>query len=285
LASLSQWLDTHDSCPICKHMLRLDECTPNYALRHAIEQYVRSTSPIPTSPPARANSLNRLNINAIINTNEVYSIIKEIRKENLGQASVVMETSFRDASYTQYFYPDGGNFKISAMTWFYEKMIQYAISNGRVWASYDENNPNTLQGLALWQPPYDTGVTFWGMVKSGMATAPWNMGVKSAWRVLSVLDTTEKKHHQTITTPHWALYAISVDPSVQNRGIGTRLMKPILDLADADQMPCYLDTPSERSLNFFRRLGFEVVLDVDTPSAGPRFWTMVRRPQPVHQRG
>lgn len=38
LDSLSQWLNTHDSCPICKHALRLEDCTPNYALRHAIEQ-------------------------------------------------------------------------------------------------------------------------------------------------------------------------------------------------------------------------------------------------------
>jgi len=38
MASISQWLSNHDSCPICKHTLKLDECTPNYALRNAIEQ-------------------------------------------------------------------------------------------------------------------------------------------------------------------------------------------------------------------------------------------------------
>lgn len=38
MASISQWLERHDTCPICKHVLRVEECTPNYALRNAIEQ-------------------------------------------------------------------------------------------------------------------------------------------------------------------------------------------------------------------------------------------------------
>eukprot|EP00026_Physarum_polycephalum_P011564 Phypoly_transcript_11799.p1 GENE.Phypoly_transcript_11799~~Phypoly_transcript_11799.p1 ORF type:complete len:344 (+),score=27.53 Phypoly_transcript_11799:83-1033(+) len=285
-ASLAQWLKNHDTCPICKHQLKLDECTPNYALRNAIDQYVKATSPpAPPSPvQERSSSLNRININAIINsTNETYSTIREIRSDHTEQASHILESSFRDCSYTNYFYPDGGNFKIQAMNWFYSKMIQYALKNGRVWAAYDEDMPYKLQGVAIWQPPYESGVSFWNMLKTGMGTAPWNLGVKPAWRILSVLDQVEKMHQKTITRPHWSLYSISVDPALQCRGIGTKMMKPILDMADYDGLPCYLDTPSERSLKFFRRLGFEVIYDVSNPSSGPRFWTMVRNPQPVHR--
>lgn len=284
LTSISQWLSNHDTCPICKHSLKLVDCTPNYALRNAIEQYVKATSPPmppPSTVPARSSSLNRININAIINTNteHAHCNVKEIKGEHSEKGGTIMESAFRDAAYTRYFYPETGNFKIQAMKWFYEKMIAYALHNGRVWGAYDGDARNELQAVALWQPPYDSGVSFWGMVKSGMASAPWNLGVKPAWRLLSVLDQTEKKHQQTISTPHWALYAIAVDPSRQCRGVGTRLMRPILDRADADGLPCYLDTPSERSLTFFRRLGFEVVLDVDRPTSGPRFWTMIRQPQ------
>jgi hypothetical protein len=75
-----------------------------------------------------------------------------------------------------------------------------------------------------------------------------------------------------------------VDPELQCKGIGSKMMKPILDQADQDGLPCYLDTPSERSLpyalsrsilsfrylqktRFFKRLGFEVVFDVSNPSS------------------
>jgi hypothetical protein len=52
----------------------------------------------------------------------------------------------------------------------------------------------------------------------------------------------------------------------------------ILDLADKDKIPCYLDTANERSLKFFKKNGFEIHDDVVSPAYGPRFWTMVRNP-------
>jgi len=290
-SSLAQWLETHSTCPVCKQECRMQDNTPNYALRHAIEQYVSSTSPLPGPPPPpplpdRGSSLSRINISAIINPNNdaFTSQIKEIRPEHVDRVSVVLEQAFRDCTYTRYFYPDGTDHRMQAMVWFYSKIATYAAQNGRVWAAYDNKNPDVLQGVALWQPPYESGISFWDMIKAGMASAPWTMGVKASWRAVSCLDQCEKKHRQTITGPHWALYSIGVDPAFQNLCIGTKLMKPILDCADADQLPCYLDTPSERSLNFFRRLGFEVVLDVDSPPAGPPFWTMVRQPQVIHRK-
>lgn len=86
MASIAQWLETHDTCPICNHTLRKEDCIPNYALRNAIDQvcwilyviwpplmvvkYVSTTAPpTPVSPPpeASSSSLHRININAILN--------------------------------------------------------------------------------------------------------------------------------------------------------------------------------------------------------------------------
>jgi len=51
-----------------------------------------------------------------------------------------------------------------------------------------------------------------------------------------------------------------------------------LEIADKEGYSCYLETSSERSLKFFKKNGWEVLVDVEKPAKGPRFWTMLRKP-------
>lgn len=115
---------------------------------------------------------------------------------------------------------------------------------------------------------------------------------------------------------HWSLYSMGVLPgSSQNmdssatiwntaalhyrltflefqcKGIGSTLIKPglilkrkllkstVLEVADKEKICCYLETSSERSLNFFKKNGWKICKNVDKPAYGPRFWTMIRDPQ------
>ena len=43
---------------------------------------------------------------------------------------------------------------------------------------------------------------------------------------------------------------LGVLPAAQSNGIGTDMMKPVLKMADEDNLPIYLDTPNERSLRY-----------------------------------
>jgi len=56
-----------------------------------------------------------------------------------------------------------------------------------------------------------------------------------------------------------------VDPSARRLGVGTRLLEPVLALADGVEKACYLETMTERNVAWFRALGFEV------SEAGVRF--------------
>jgi hypothetical protein len=47
--------------------------------------------------------------------------------------------------------------------------------------------------------------------------------------------------------------------------------------ADRVGLPVYLETMTERNLGFYRRQGFEVVIETDLPD-GPRCWLMRRPP-------
>ncbi len=78
--------------------------------------------------------------------------------------------------------------------------------------------------------------------------------------------------------PHWYLAGIGVDPPEQRHGVGGALLEPGLAAAARDGLPCVLLTNAERNLSFYRRHGFEVVLESDTPNGPPHAWAMVKSP-------
>ena len=55
-------------------------------------------------------------------------------------------------------------------------------------------------------------------------------------------------------------------------------MRPGIEAAPRDGVPCVLLTNNEANLSFYGSHGFEVVREARTPENGPRAWAMVRSP-------
>jgi len=79
--------------------------------------------------------------------------------------------------------------------------------------------------------------------------------------------------------PHWYLFFVGLDPALQGRGIGRRLLAPVLDAADASATPCYLETPFARTHAFYRGLGFDIASEGHPFVDAPTVWTMLRQPR------
>jgi predicted N-acetyltransferase YhbS len=81
------------------------------------------------------------------------------------------------------------------------------------------------------------------------------------------------KHHPS--EPHWYLQTLAVEPGSQRGGIGTALMQPGLDRADAEGMPVYLETQRQSNIPYYRRFGFELTDEVSLHDSPP-LWLMWR---------
>jgi ribosomal protein S18 acetylase RimI-like enzyme len=79
--------------------------------------------------------------------------------------------------------------------------------------------------------------------------------------------------------PHWYLYYVGVTPSQQGHGIGSALLASLLARADAEALPCYLETGVARNVGFYERHGFQVVAEGALPREGPRLWAMLQAPR------
>jgi GNAT superfamily N-acetyltransferase len=80
-------------------------------------------------------------------------------------------------------------------------------------------------------------------------------------------------------TPHFYLAFVGTRPDRQGKGIGSHLMKAVLDRCDEERAPAYLEASAERNRPLYERLGFKVQSSIDLPD-GPSLWGMWREPRP-----
>lgn len=114
-------------------------------------------------------------------------------------------------------------------------------------------------GVALWLLPNATTMTFGRMRRAGMLSAPLRMGFSAFGRFMNFADHTDKMHRRAAPMPHYYLFALGVSPSAQGKGVGGWLVTAMLERADGEQLPAYLETQNERNVPLYRRLGFELV--------------------------
>ncbi|MER6121554.1 GNAT family N-acetyltransferase [Streptomyces sp. NPDC001795] len=78
---------------------------------------------------------------------------------------------------------------------------------------------------------------------------------------------------------HAYLWMIGVAPGRQGEGLGTALIRHVLDRCDREGLPAYLEASSARSTRLYERLGFAFTgRTLDLPD-GPRMWPMWREPR------
>jgi ribosomal protein S18 acetylase RimI-like enzyme len=138
---------------------------------------------------------------------------------------------------------------------------------GHLWTTSDAG------GAAVWQPPgqWRTPDEVTERLAPPLAEA---LLPEEFDRMLTFLGTIEDKHPDE--PEHWYLELLAADLDRQGQGIGTACMRPILERADAEGAPCYLESSNEKNVPLYERNGFRVTEVVDLPDDGPAIWLMWR---------
>ncbi len=93
--------------------------------------------------------------------------------------------------------------------------------------------------------------------------------ITTALRIETLLD----EGHPT--EPYWYLQILGVDPTRQGRGIGSRMLREALAMADRDDVASVLETSKPANLRLYERYGFRITRTTRLDSSPP-IWTMQR---------
>jgi ribosomal protein S18 acetylase RimI-like enzyme len=127
---------------------------------------------------------------------------------------------------------------------------------------------DNLVGGAVWNPPHVED-------DEEMVAALAEVSGGYAETLFEVFELMMEKHPQE---PHYYLFFLGTRPEWQSRGVGSSLMRPVLQVCDERELPAYLEATDERNVQLYLRHGFELTGEIPLRD-GPSLWPMWREPR------
>lgn len=189
-------------------------------------------------------------------------------------AAKVLTDAFSADPIVGHFLPNSHAQKLSAMEQINTAMLRFAQPYDHIYTTSD-----VLKGVAAWLPPNASSESqIWQFFQSGLFVAPIYLRWDRFADAVSVLMRELGNHQKQMPEPNWYLMMLGVAPQYQGQGVGGELIAPILQRADRENTPCYLETSTEGGVRFYQRHGFEIVHGAIVAD-GLRYWSMKRNPK------
>ena len=132
------------------------------------------------------------------------------------------------------------------------------------------------RGVSIWLPPDNYRITFQKAITAGMLVTPLKIGLRGVFRLGRINSVSEIMHARFAPDRHWYLFLLGVDPLSQGMGWGRKIIQPVLDQADSDRLPCYLETNNYSAVLFYKKLGFDIVAEENPKTVNFPIWGMRR---------
>ena len=181
-------------------------------------------------------------------------------------AAATLKKAFMQDPLQSYIFPDAEERSLRSDDHF-AAVIRYGILFGEVYCT------DGMEGTVVWLPPGGTEVTPEKAEQGGLADLPALIGEEATGRFFTVMDHLDPFHKEDIQDPHWYTMVIGVDPEFAGRGFGRSLMETVMNNAEKNRYPIYLETAEPSNVQFYQNLGFRVLRETIEPVSQLPLWT------------
>lgn len=184
----------------------------------------------------------------------------------------ILSAAFVDDPFYTFVFPDPER-RTRLLPWLFNKLLSYANHYGLVFADSE------YHGISIWLDPKHTGLLPLGVLRAGLFLFPFRVSHLELKRSIMLAQVSNQLHHQAVSTPHFYLEAVGVEPSHQCKGLGRALVQAGISRADELQVPSYLETHNPDNLGFYISLGFNIVGSEKLFPSAPQVWGLLREPR------
>eukprot|EP00633_Aureoumbra_lagunensis_P008227 CAMPEP_0197307294 /NCGR_PEP_ID=MMETSP0891-20130614/4899_1 /TAXON_ID=44058 ORGANISM="Aureoumbra lagunensis, Strain CCMP1510" /NCGR_SAMPLE_ID=MMETSP0891 /ASSEMBLY_ACC=CAM_ASM_000534 /LENGTH=218 /DNA_ID=CAMNT_0042790505 /DNA_START=207 /DNA_END=859 /DNA_ORIENTATION=+ len=177
----------------------------------------------------------------------------EIEKD-VKSPSLALKSAFQEDPLIRAFFPDDEVYETKVHLLF-EKQVEIMGALGMTYVV--ENSDGEVKCAALWEPA-QSPVWLYFYIFKFIAFLVWNFGFATARRLSKIFfDMEAQRHKRAPNAYHLAILGTSSD--FQGRGAGSKALAPMLNRADAEKIPCYLESSNPKNVPFYERHGFKII--------------------------
>jgi GNAT superfamily N-acetyltransferase len=129
-------------------------------------------------------------------------------------------------------------------------------------------------GVAVWKAPNKWKMSSGDMLRAFPAMLR-AFGTKAP-RMIGAFNAIEKVHPKE---EHYYLEALGTRQDMQSKGVGSAVIRHMLDRCDTEGVPAYLESSNVRNVPFYARHGFETTGEIVVGKGAPTVTAMWRAPR------
>ena len=208
-------------------------------------------------------------------TNILKSNIEEIRKEH-GLNKKDIEVFANNLAVSFKGYPlfecsTNNNYNIEKMKKFWKVSLKTMSDKTFFLADSEQTN-----SLAIFSP-YEKGeISLWKYIKAGGLGLIPCFGIKIVKRMSSYEKFAMEVKNKYTNQDCWYLYVFVTMPEFRGKGLGSKIMKPMLEYLDEKHQDCYLETFAPINIEIYKKYGFELKEKVKVPNSDLTLYAMLR---------
>ena len=190
----------------------------------------------------------------------------KIQKRDLKNAVDVLTDAFSKESMWKEVFNDEEKNRILT-----EVMVRFCLKYGSVYATSE--NFEGIMALA----PHDKEMTTWTIVRSGAFFL--SMKIADEAKNMEVLNSAVEEAKKSLNLgSHIHLLMMGVSQEFQGKGFGGKLLRALLEKAEAEKKSIYLETQKENNVKLYEKYGFSVKKKIILPEPlNFPMWLMVRQ--------